>query len=176
MQRHTWFVMQEKCWSSHQTQRGQPNYLARNETSQDSGVKGAHRFAENRQKAPRRSHIDSVKAWEVSSLGRHNARHICSISSTNNGLESWISCRIVSHAEDPKVCQHRADSYLNTGRHRDVWCIMHSSKRTTHRTRKKNLREHRRSERNYLPLPIVSVAIQRGNMLCFTGSFVTNDV
>ena len=65
MQRHKWFVMQEKCWSRHQTERSQRNYLARNESSQDSGVKGAHRFAENRRKAPRRSHIDSVEAWEV---------------------------------------------------------------------------------------------------------------
>ena len=30
--------MQEKCWSRHQTQGSQRNYLARNETSQDSGL------------------------------------------------------------------------------------------------------------------------------------------
>ena len=42
---------------------------------------------------------------------------------------------------------------LHTGRHRDVWCIKHSSERNTHNIRKKDLRDHNRSERNYLPLP-----------------------
>ena len=97
--------------------------------------------------------VTLIPHWEVSSLERHNARHICSISSINNGLESWISRQIVSHAEDPTVCQDRADSYLHTGRHIDVWCIKHSSERTTNRTRKKTRRDHKRSERNYLPLP-----------------------
>ena len=167
--------MQEKCWARHQTQRNERNYLARNETSQDSGVKGAHRFAENRLKAPRRSHIGSVEAWEVSSLGRHNARHICSISSTNNGLESWISRRIVNHADDPKVCQHRSDSFTPVAI--DTSGVLSVQTRELLTELGKRIFEitEEVEETTYL-FQQVSVAIQRGNMFCFTGSFVTNDV
>ena len=153
MQRHTWFVIQEKRWSRHQTQRSQRNYLARNETSKIPASKEPTGLLRTDGKRPYGVTLipwmhGKCLAWDVTMPDKFAASHL-----STTAFESWISRRIVSHAEDPKVCQHRADSYLHTGRHGDVWCIKHSSERTTHRTRKKNLRDHRRSERNYLPLP-----------------------
>ena len=168
--------MQEKCWLRHQTQRNQSNYLARNETSQDSGVKGAHRFAENRRKAPRRSHIDSVEAWEVSSLERHNARHICSISSTSNGLESRISRRIVSPLKTQKYA-NIVQTHIFTPIAIETSGVLSIQARELLTELGKRIFEitGKVTETTYL-FQQVSVAIQRGNMLCFTGSFVTNDI